>query len=208
MYCSIQDIRDEGVDLPDEKIQSAIQFATSVIDFNTGYWFEERMSELRLDGNGTGRLILPVPPINLTSIFVEGEGFLDLNDVVVYGVNDFELIDLDFTSSIERKYGIFPVGHQNVKIAGTFGVVDSNGETPREIWWVCKAIAIKELVRNKLAEAEKFEDFKRNRIIQETTDGHSYMLRPPEVVITGDAYIDNILYKYRKSSDRLSISII
>lgn len=197
-YCTIQDIREEGITVEqasDSKLYMLIELATSFIDGVTGQWFEPRPMELRLDGNDSEILLLPV---FLISISVKG---VRING---QAISDFRIYnrfwpDDRFNPQIYREAG-WPFGKQNIIIDGVWGFVEKEGEghrTPTLITQAAKRLVIRELPA--LGDVDAQDARQRVRIVQESTDGHQYSLARETrfTDYTGDPEIDEILIRYR-----------
>ncbi|MDI3548133.1 MAG: hypothetical protein PWR10_1785 [Halanaerobiales bacterium] len=196
-YCTVQEIRDEGItseQATDPRLTTLIDLATVYIDGITRQWFEPRTITITLDGNDGEVLYLPVFPIEVVGVTVDGQAVID--DYKVY--NRF-FPDDRRNPKIYREAG-WPEGRQNVSIEGTWGFVDKVGTqylTPTMIKQVAKRLVIRELPL--LSDAEGQEERKRARIVSESTDGHSYTLErlASSLDLTGDPDIDGVLALYR-----------
>lgn len=196
MYCTIQDIRSEGIteaQASDDRLTELIEMASDYIDFMTKRWFEPRDKTLKLDGTGHDILWLPIPIITVSTVKVDGQP-LATTSFTAYNRPD------DRNNPIIKAYNYWPKGALNVEIAGTFGYTDEdrlgNPITPRQIKHICKKLVIRELPQ--LGDVDAQEEKKRSRIISETTDGHSYTLANHGGEYTGDQEIDNILYLFKR----------
>ncbi len=195
-YCTVQEIRDEGItadQASDTRLTALIDLATAYIDGVTKQWFEPRAMTITLDGNGSKKLFLPVFPIEVSRVTVDGQA---ITDYIAY--NRF-FPDDRRNPKIVREAG-WPEGCQNVSIEGTWGYVDKVGTqytTPAMIKQVAKRLVIRELPL--LGDAEGQEERKRARIVSETTDGHSYTLErlAGTLDLTGDPDIDGVLALFR-----------
>ncbi|AYO30597.1 hypothetical protein D2962_08165 [Biomaibacter acetigenes] len=195
-YCTIQDIRDEGItaeQATDVRLTNLIALATAYIDGVTRQWFEPRAMTITLDGNGSETLLLPVFPIEVVSVTVDGQAITD------YKVYNRFFPDDRRNPKFYRETR-WPKGRQNVSIEGTWGFVDKVGEqylTPAMIKQIAKRLVIRELPL--LGDAEGQEERKRARIVSENTDGHSYTLErlASTLDLTGDPDIDGVLALFR-----------
>lgn len=195
-YCTVQEIRDEGIDqkqADDERLAMLIDLATAYIDGVTGQWFEPRVMTITLDGNGGEMLFLPVFPIEVTGVTVEGR------EITNYKVYNRFFPDDRHNPKIYRKEG-WPRGRQNVNIAGTWGFVDrveDGYRPPAVIKQVAKRLVVREIPL--LGDVEGQEERKRTRIISERTDDHSYTLAQlaGTLDLTGDPDIDGVLALFR-----------
>lgn len=195
-YCTIEDIRNEGVSAdqaPDTRLNNLIELATAYIDGVTGQWFEPRAMTIALDGNDSDMLLLPMFPIEVASLKVDGEVVTD------YKVYNRFLPDDRRNPKVYRASG-WPPGRQNIVLDGTWGFVEKTGidyRAPTLITQVAKRLVIREIPV--LGDSEGQEERKRARIISETTDGHSYTLErlASTMDLTGDPDIDGVLAFYR-----------
>jgi len=195
-YCTIQEIRNEGItpeQAGDTRLAALIDLATAYIDGVTRQWFEPRAMTITLDGNGNETLLLPVFPIEVVSVKVDGQAITD------YKVYNRFFPDDRRNPKIYRDAG-WPEGRQNISIEGTWGFVDKVGAqylTPTVIKQVAKRLVIRELPL--LGDAEGQEERKRARIVSESTDGHSYTLErlAGTLDLTGDPDIDGVLALFR-----------
>ena len=199
-YCTVEDLRAEGVsedDYTNEQLEKLIAASCDFIDRITGQWFELREKVIRLDGRGGKNLVLPVFLYEAFSVRADGK---EIDDYVLYNRMD----DRSYPK-IFRCSG-WPVGRQNIEVAGQFGYVDEGGTTPPAI----KRAAMKLALYNfpSLSDSEAQEDNAvRGLLLSETTDGHSYTLSESALAesITGDAEIDGILKGYMRSRFRMAI---
>lgn len=190
-YCTLDDLKSEGIgtdQASEKRLADLIAWASQEIDNWTGQWFEPRTRRFRLDGTGIEELPLPVKPITITAVSVDGYPFTGPYEVEA---------DPD-DPHLYSEWG-WPEGHGNVVVEGTFGCVDENGQTPAAIRRVCMRLVARELP--KLSDEEGQEQKKRARIIQESTGGgaHAYMLSPDRrpANMSGDPEIDAVLAHYR-----------
>lgn len=183
-YCTVEDVRAEGeFSAGDPRIQKMIGLATAYIDKMTGQWFDERPATLVLDSPGGPILPLPVPPIALTEVLVDGQA-------VTYTV--------DYNKANPRllaKY--WPAGPGAVSAAGTWGHLE-NGTTPAMINHLAVRLVIRELPL--ASDVDGQEAKKRARITSESVDGHSYSLAQLTAAgsFTGDPELDTILMTYQR----------
>lgn len=212
MYCSIEDIRAEGVSeeqATDAKLTELIALACGYIDRVTGQWFEPREKTLILDGTGGEFLPLPVFLIQRPEM-VKADGE-PVTDYVVY--NRFPPADDRGYPKIHRK-ARWPKGVLNVEITGLWGYVDEDAHGGYVTPPLIKRAAMKLALYNfpSLGDAEAQEEKAlRGALLKETTDGHSYELASEVVAamasdaITGDAEIDDILKQYTFARIRMAI---
>lgn len=174
LYCSIQDIRDEGFDstsFSDERVINAIHLASRLIERATGRWFEPRDRDYYLDGSGVGAQPMPAPIIDITGVWID-EASMDLEDLRIYNRHVTEgLEDPDDRNDprveLYRAYPValyqgieigsytagypyvFPDGQQNVRVTGTFGYTEydgtTSGKTPALLTHLCVLLVSREL---------------------------------------------------------------
>ena len=207
MYCSIEDIRNEGVtdeQADDAKLENLIKLACNYIDTMTGQFFEPREQVLRLDGRGGKILRLPVFLIEAYSVIVSGE---EISDYVLYN----RMSDR-FYPKIYRNQG-WRKGILNISVQGLWGYVDK-AETGYATPELIKRAAMKLALYNfpDLGDKEAQEEKALSGLLQsETTDGHSYSLNGEilkamyENSLTGDAEIDGIINQYTRYSMELAV---
>lgn len=154
-YCSIADLRTEGVPdtgygaKDDAYLTALITRISRMIDLYTGRFFEPRSQTLSLDGTGGRSLLIGDPIIEVTSITLDTDVELDLNDVRIYNRHltenltnpddrDSPKIELytydlrdDLLSSVGSSilyelffYSRWPEGTQNIEVVGYFGYTD------------------------------------------------------------------------------------
>ena len=199
-YCTVDDLRAEGVseeDYTNEQLEKLIAASCDFIDRITCQWFDLREKVIRLDGRGGKNLVLPVFLYEAFSVRTDGK---EIDDYVLYNRMDDRAYPKIFRCSG------WPVGRQNIEVAGQFGYVDEGGTTPPAI----KRVAMKLALYNfpSLSDSEAQEDNAvRGLLLSETTDGHSYTLSESALAesITGDAEIDGILKSYMRSRFRMAV---
>jgi len=204
-YCSVQDLRAEGLDeekYSDEKLEKLVKLSCDFIDKVTGQFFEPRELTLRLDGRGGRILVLPYPLINAEFIEIDGEV---ISDFVIYN----RLEDRPYPKIYRDKR--WPKGKLNITVKGTWGYVEEDGSTPEDIKRISRKLAIYNFPDLSDTEAQEDRNL-RGLLVSETTDGHSYKLAEDSVnnlysgSITGDTEIDGILRAYSRSKLRLGIA--
>ena len=210
MYCSIEDLRREGVtdeQADDAKLESLIKLACNYIDNTTGQFFEPREQVLRLDGRGGKILRLPVFLIEAYSMTVSGE---EIKDYVLY--NRIVPPDDRFYPKIYRAQG-WRKGILNISVQGLWGYVDK-AETGYATPELIKRAAMKLALYNfpDLGDKEAQEEKALSGLLQsETTDAHSYELSDAVLQamynnsLTGDAEIDGIINQYTRYSMELAV---
>ena len=189
-YCSVEDLRNEGLDDTDEKLSELVELSCDFIDRITGQFFEQRELLLTFDGRGGQNFPLPYPLIEASEILCDDEVITDF--VIYHNANYPKLYR-------EAKW---PKGIQNIKISGTWGYE----VTPAPI----KRIAIKLAMYYfpSLSDAAAQDELAvKGLITSETTDGHSYSLANVDTssLITGDKEIDDVLKFYIRSHFRMAV---
>lgn len=202
MYASLQDIRAEGVSeaqASDERLEALLAEATTFIDRATGWFFEARPATFHLDGRGTPSLEPPVPPLQLTSLRIDGEQLsLAAADLVVVGSPVGPGFDAPRLTLRARR---FPRGSANVEAVGTWGYLEADAAgqpiTPPAIRRACMLIVLRHLAP--LGSPDSVDARLRSRLLSEQTRDQSYTLGAPEAApFTGDDEIDRILLRYRR----------
>lgn len=213
MYCSIEDIRAEGVtedQAGDARLTELIGLSCAYIDRMTRQWFEPREKTLRLDGTGGEVLPLPVFLIEQPeSVTVDGE---PVTDFTLY--NRFPPADDRGYPKMRRK-ALWPKGILNVEIKGLWGYVDEGPDggyvTPPLIRRAAMKLALYNFPSLGDSEAQE-EKALRGALLKETTDGHSYELAADVLTamasnsITGDAEIDQILMQFASVQIRMALA--
>lgn len=154
LYCSIQDLRDEGIPdtvLSDARAAVVIRRASRLIERLTGNWFEVRPRTFRVKANGTTVVHLGAPIIMVSSVnLVSGRGTsitrdsVPIDDVLVFNRHLTEgLEDPDDRATPRLEYlgawGIdypgrddfeWPEMSQVVEIEGLFGYTELEPSDP------------------------------------------------------------------------------
>ena len=222
-YCTVQDIRDEGVPDPpnDVRLQQLISIASDFVDVYTNRFFAARTLSFRLDGRGNRSMLLEHPIINITSVSID-DSVLDLEDVVVYNRHmtqgllypddrddpRIELLQPITQAGLrQRTMAGFPAGQQNVLIEGVFGYTDPdgsvNGMTPALICEATKLLVMREIPL-KYGAGGVDDSIVGYKIIEMKTRFQAVKFSDPNKLgvfgpgpFTGDRRIDNILLRYR-----------
>lgn len=216
-YVTVAEIREEGltdeVKYPSSFLNRRIAFASRMIEKYTGRWFEAREMILDLDGYGTWQMQLDFPIVSVETITLLDREFpptevftFELDDLVVYNRHiTMGLVAPDDREDPRIGNVYFPKGRQNVRVQGSFGYTDSNGETPEEI----KRATILMVLRDKemLAAPKRKSSLLvgiSGPLLEEKTDDHSYKLGGAtwsvgsNAYFTGDPEIDQLLLNFRR----------
>lgn len=207
MYATVDDIRAEGVaaaTASDARLLQLLEEATRTIDRLAGWFFEPRQATLRLDGRGTPSLELPVPPIRMERLTVEGQELsLAPEGLVVVGAPVGP--GFDGPRLTLRHKRVFPRGQGNVIAEGRWGFTEEDGSpegrTPLSIRRACMLLVLRHL--HPLTDEASLEARTRWRVIEERTRDQSYRLdsvRPRGQSLTGDPEIDTLLEPYLRPS--------
>ena len=175
-----------------------IEEASRSIDLVTGWFFEPQLGSYQLDGRGAPTLELPVPPLRIDRVTVQGAD-LSLDDLVVVGAPVGPGFD---GPRITKRRGVFPRGRGNVELVGLWGYTEEDGtdfgRTPLEIRRACILMVLKGVAP--LADPESEDARNRWRILQERTRDQSVKLDrvTAPAPFTGDPEVDAILMRYRR----------
>ncbi|MBN2196401.1 MAG: hypothetical protein JW751_26545 [Polyangiaceae bacterium] len=207
MYASVADLRAEGVtaaEASDERLMALLDEATALIDRVAGWFFEPRPATLRLDGRGAPSLELPVPPIRVHRLVVNGaEMSLAFEDLIIEGAPlQPGFVGPRITLTRGRR---FPRGRGNVLVEGLWGFTEpdgtAEGRTPPAIRRACLLLVLRNLAP--LADDAAFEVRSRWRVIEERTRDQSIKLDPAAAAngtLTGDPEVDALLEPYVRPS--------
>jgi len=228
MYCSVQDMRDEGVPdsgygaVTDARLTTLIQRASRLIDMYTGRWFEPRTMTFSLDAQNAMTLFIEQPIISISSVSIDGIALV-ADDYKVYNrhitqnlihPDDRENPKIEIAQPLESTYlfklGLtwFPRGQQNIDVAGVFGYTDydgsAEGATPLAIQEACKKMVLRDLPVKYGADPSSDEKAWWRMVRQRTRDQSIDFSDPSKMghqgvgVYTGDPEIDNILRRYTR----------
>lgn len=128
---NLAELRKRGYDeetFSDAELLEAGENIFGIISLFTNRDFELKSITLRLDGDGTNELHLPIPIVSITSV-TDDSGLVDSDDYVVY---NREIPNDKDKPYIVKTYGTFPKGNQNIVVEGVFGWVEG-GLKPRPI---------------------------------------------------------------------------
>jgi len=150
-YCSVQDIRDEGITsamADDAKVLAYIEAWQAFIERACRQWFNARQVVFSVDGNDSDTLFFSVPIIQIDYLKINGNTVeLDEDLFKVYSGRDFpdsrgnphiSLVGPDYYRDIYTAPLIdgrmkFRKGRQNQEIKGIFGYTEADGSTPKLI---------------------------------------------------------------------------
>lgn len=226
-YVTVDEARDEGVpvSITDDAIQAQIDRWSSLIDKACRQWFEPREVTIDLDGNDSRLLHLPVPVIELTALYMNGDftNAIPADRYKVYN-NANAIRDDRKNPKIEiatAGVGIFDFprfsssqfvrGTQNQRLVGTFGYCEpaeppDDPTTPPLIKYavmkmVCKSLSAAPTGLYVASQTVPPAGLK----VSETTDGHSisfeaFKTKPTPAgtnPITGDREVDGIIVMYK-----------
>jgi len=223
MYCTVQDLRDEGVptSYSDSYLETIIQRVSKDIERYTGRWFEPRTLTFNLDGSGTPAILLEQPIISITDVQLDGVSY-STSEIIVYNrhitqgltnpddrENPRLEISQPFDDDLLFKFGLtwFPRGQLNVTVEGVFGYTDYDGSatgmTPLAIQHAAKMMAMRELPSLYTADPTDERTGAWWRITSQKTRDQSISFVNPVSLgrqgvgpFTGDPRIDNILLMY------------
>lgn len=215
LYVSLQDLRDEGItttELSDERALSLIRGWQSWIEKMTAQFFTPKELTLDFDGNGTRLLQLPVPIIEVTNLYINGD-FANVVDPACYTVYNrrgpvtddrrnprIKLKTAIGTSIFGVTYtGTFALGDLNQRIEGRWGYVEPDDTTPIP---VKRAVMILVNLTKEFLPDGDIDQLRVGRVIEEVTDRHriTYADLYDRLGVwspTGIAEVDFVLRSYR-----------
>lgn len=203
MYASVADLRAEGVteaQASDERLAQLLEEASDYVDHETGWWFEPRVVELTLSGRGTPTLDLPVPPIRIATLAIDGEPLSVERDALVVGA---PVLARPVEPHLTLRSGVFPRARDNVVVSGVFGYTEpdgsAEGRTPLAIRRATMQLALRILPR--LSDASAVSETRdRWRIVEERVRDQTIKWAPipAQVLATNaaDPEIAEILRRY------------
>lgn len=217
LYCTIQDLRDEGItetELTDERALTLLWGWQLWFEDKTGLVFKSVEAEMELDGDGSRMLLLPLPIIECTALYVNDDFVNAVNEdrYVVYNKNNtiqddrrnphIMLKRTTGMSSIFTTSGsasVFSIGDRNQKVVGTFGYVEDDGSVP---YPVKQAIMVLVTASKELLPDGELDQFAFGRKVEEVTDRHRVEYsdlynRLKTWAPTGITIVDDALRKYR-----------
>ena len=187
------------------RIQQLIDYCTGLIDSYVGFKFVPKLGyTFFMDGDGSKKLALPYPIINLTSItalvesypfnrLVNGNPYVyDLNNIKIVGTRNNQILNL-----VER----FGEGRDNLEIVGDFGWATVPADVINCLVILCNGNY------DYLGDGEKLE-FSMGPFKTEKIANYEYMLKDkPDENSTGNIQVDTILDQYRRI-DEFSIGVV
>lgn len=217
LYCTLQDIRDEGVtvtELDDDRALILLWGWQLWFEDKTGLVFKPTSAELELDGDGSRMLLLPMPIIECDELYVNDDFTtpVSADRYVVYNKrgpiqddrrNPHIMLKRTtgsgsiFTTS--GSAGRFAIGDRNQKVVGTFGYVEDDGSVP---YGVKQAIKILVIMTKEYLPDGDIDQMAIGRRIEEVTDRHRIEFadlfnRLKTWGPTGITMVDDALRKYR-----------
>lgn len=185
LYCTVQQLRDEGIttaELSDDRAMMLIIHWQAWIDKMTGQFFTMKELTLDFDGDGSRMLLLPVPIIECTALYINCDftNAVSTDNYTVYSrrgpVQDDRRnpkIKLKFSGQTTiystSGYSKFTIGDLNQRVVGSWGYVEPDGSTPSAINRAIKILVT--LTKDFLDESE-IDQFRAGRVIEEVTDRH------------------------------------
>ena len=220
-YISVADVRRlfGAADPPsDADIQLAIDIQQEQLENLTRNFFESRALTLELDGDDTDVLLLNVPIISVTNLFMnDDDNAADPTTYIVYNgrqkpqddrFNPKIAIKLFKRNIFQRvSQDRFWAGHRNQKVEGTFGFLEADDTVPKLIQYALTKMVIRNLNQDFGDDSAVLSSS--GKLIKETSDGHSYELSEKAITsqssgLTGDTEIDRIILRYRMPIIRMS----
>lgn len=226
-YVTLAEARAEGITgdattpVTDARLQAAIDEWSAFVDKACQQWFDSRSLTIYLDGTECDQLWLPVPILDLTELYINGDfdNVVSLDD---YNVHNSRSIPDDrnnpritvkrtndsndlFHRVIHNSSPRFLKGDRNQKLVGTFGYTEELSVSP---FWVTPAPikrAVMKLISKSLnplyASGPSVSPLVPGTVKTEKTDGHEITYAVTSAsgfsAITGDAEVDAILRLYR-----------
>lgn len=201
---NLDELRKRGYDeetFSDEDLFGAGETICEIISLFTNRDFELKTVTLKLDGDGTNELILPIPIVSITSV-TDDSGLVASTDYVIY---NREIPDDRQKPKIIKISGTFPKGNQNVEVQGMFGWVEG-GLKPKPL--LEAAYRILYLVFQPLLEGTDLDieiPMNPSEIKKEIRDKWSYeKFNREQISGLFDNFVTAILMKYSKGDDILA----
>ncbi len=214
-YTTIAAVRAAGLSdttaYPDAAITAAIARVGAVIDRATRQWFEPRTKTLTLDGSGTATLLLDVPIVSVSQLFVNDDFDNPLPAELYEVFAGRDASQDDRGCPMIRLRGSLGAGRfrrgMRQRVVGIFGFLEADDTTPVLIQHAALRLAIRDLSNPAVptASAGGAGSGPVGPLVSETTEGHSRHWAAPAIgpmragtlALTGDPAIDQILAMYR-----------
>jgi hypothetical protein len=206
---TVADLAREGIGTgqSEGRLEWLIDKAEQEIERLTGYKFYGHDATYTVDGSGSEVIVLPQPPLTLTSVS-EGGTALDTSAYTLYTDRRYpRLVKSSVTgwaelgSLVDVALAQWAAVPQNVVLVGHWGYVDLVGSAaevcPKEIQW-----AVIRLVRHLLPRVGADDEEMSRKLLrygQDLTIGPVRAGMSPHAIgaITGDPDIDRIVLEYR-----------
>jgi len=220
-YIDLAYLRANGIsesDLSDADATIKIASAQQYIDNITGIFFESQALVFQIDGTGHETLYLPFPIITLTSItqiFINSSEVLEASSYKAYDrVSVSKFIDDRGNPKVKRVNSLgtitptvpdttdlkFTRGSLNFELAGNFGWLNEDDETPEDIQRIMVKLIYWDI--KDIADPTRPIPLQLTRLEAEVSDLHSYQLSSlaglgKTAPFTGDPEIDTVLLRYQ-----------
>jgi hypothetical protein len=192
-YITVQDVRDAGlsaVDYPETQVVAAIELWQRFLERACRQWFNARTLTFQVDGNDSDTLYLGVPIISIDYLKLNSAtDELDTAYYTVYSSNSYpddrgnpciKLLSPTesrniYTGPLSSGKMKFRKGRKNQEIKGTFGYVESDGQTPKLISRALLLLVCEKLVTPIAPDAASGIVVHPSAVSirSESTDGHS-----------------------------------
>lgn len=213
LYCTLQDIRDEGItetELSDDRALKLSTMWQKWFEDKTGNFFTPKEDTVDLDGDGSRMLMLPVPIIEVEELYINDD-FTTAVEATRYAVyngrgpvrddrrNPHIMLKTGTVSIYTSGGSKFEIGDLNQRIVGTWGYTESDGSTPPA---VTRAILILVNATKEYLPDDKIDQLSEGRLIEEVTDRHrkeyaDLFNRLKSWGPTGITEVDDAIRKYR-----------
>lgn len=221
-YCSVFDIRDEGVSasvFTDRVVQQRIALASAEIERYTGRQFSPVYKALSISGRGTSKLQLDEPICAVEQMSVSVLDIVGSVDVVAQA--DYSVANRHLTEGLvqpddrnnpklEWIYNSgtllqFPSGRKNIALKGVFGYTEKSenfvGVTPMLIRHLCKAMTVRNLPQ--IGSGDWSDSRSSGRVIRERTREQEIQFESAAssgriTSYTGDSDLDGIIASFRR----------
>lgn len=214
LYTTLQDIRDEGITETELDDDRAIKLSTvwqQWFEDKTGSFFTPKEDTVYLDGDGSRMLLLPVPIIEVSELYVNND-FDNAVESTRYAVyngrgpvrddrrNPHIMLKMGTDSIYTPSSSIFEIGDLNQCIVGTWGYTEADGSTP---YAVSRAILVLINATKAYLPDDQIDQLIGGRLIEEVTDRHrkeyaDLFNRLKTWGPTGLTEVDDAIRKYRR----------